>query len=201
MSDPPQACHCTGLDGAVSGPEWTRWPVPGSHVDLLERPICGVLTTMGRDGQPHSSLVWVDYDGAYPRVNTTQERQKGPPGQPARRRPGEHDTVHRDPRRRRVGGRRCYRASRRTDPPVHRSCTLLRIRVSTRATVERDEGHLCDPPPAHRSRRDSRLIVSRGSRVHHLCQFLQVLRRRVPFSRLCIGPDLLRAGATAGTAS
>lgn len=77
MSDPPQACHCTGLDGAVSGPEWTPWPVPGSHVDLLERPICGVLTTMGRDGQPHSSLVWVDYDGAYPRVNTTLERQKG----------------------------------------------------------------------------------------------------------------------------
>ena len=74
MSDSPQACHCTGLDGAVNGPEWTPWPVPGSHVDLLERPICGVLTTMGRDGQPHSSLVWVDYDGAYPRVNTTLER-------------------------------------------------------------------------------------------------------------------------------
>ena len=32
---------------------------------------------MGRDGQPHSSLVWVDYDGACPRVNTTLERQKG----------------------------------------------------------------------------------------------------------------------------
>ena len=31
---------------------------------------------MGRDGQPHSSLVWVDYDGACPRVNTTLKRQK-----------------------------------------------------------------------------------------------------------------------------
>jgi PPOX class probable F420-dependent enzyme len=38
-----------------------------------------VLTTMGSDGQPQSSLVWVDVDpdGACARVNTTLERQKG----------------------------------------------------------------------------------------------------------------------------
>lgn len=52
-------------------------PIPTSHLDLLTRPICGVLTTMGRDGQPQSSLVWVDHDGACARVNTTLERQKG----------------------------------------------------------------------------------------------------------------------------
>jgi PPOX class probable F420-dependent enzyme len=52
-------------------------PIPASHLDLLTRPICGVLTTMGRDGQPQSSLVWVDHDGDYARVNTTLERQKG----------------------------------------------------------------------------------------------------------------------------
>ena len=51
--------------------------VPASHLDLLTRPICGVLTTMGGDGQPQSSLVWVDHDGACARVNTTLERQKG----------------------------------------------------------------------------------------------------------------------------
>ena len=51
--------------------------IPVSHLDLLARPICGVLTTMGRDGQPQSSLVWVDFDGACARVNTTLERQKG----------------------------------------------------------------------------------------------------------------------------
>ena len=51
--------------------------VPDSHVDLLTRPICGVLTTMGPDGQPQSSLVWVDFDGACARVNTTLERRKG----------------------------------------------------------------------------------------------------------------------------
>jgi PPOX class probable F420-dependent enzyme len=52
-------------------------PIPPSHLDLLTRPICGVLTTMGRDGQPQSSLVWVDHDGTCARVNTTLERQKG----------------------------------------------------------------------------------------------------------------------------
>jgi PPOX class probable F420-dependent enzyme len=51
--------------------------VPVSHVDLLTRPICGVFTTMGPDGQPQSSLVWVDFDGACARVNTTLERKKG----------------------------------------------------------------------------------------------------------------------------
>ena len=52
-------------------------PIPASHVDLLTRPICGVLTTMARDGQPQSSLVWVDHDGECALVNTTLERRKG----------------------------------------------------------------------------------------------------------------------------
>ena len=52
-------------------------PIPASHLDLLTRPICGVLTTMLPDGQPQSSLVWVGYDGACATVNTTLERRKG----------------------------------------------------------------------------------------------------------------------------
>lgn len=32
---------------------------------------------MQPDGQPQSSLVWVDFDGEYALVNTTRERQKG----------------------------------------------------------------------------------------------------------------------------
>ena len=32
---------------------------------------------MMADGQPHSSLVWCDYDGACARVNTTRQREKG----------------------------------------------------------------------------------------------------------------------------
>jgi len=52
-------------------------PIPGSHQDLLTRPIHGVLTTLMPDGQPQSSLVWCDFDGECARVNTSRERQKG----------------------------------------------------------------------------------------------------------------------------
>jgi PPOX class probable F420-dependent enzyme len=52
-------------------------PIPESHLDLLTKPIHGVLTTMMPDGQPQSSLVWCDYDGECARVNTSRERQKG----------------------------------------------------------------------------------------------------------------------------
>jgi len=52
-------------------------PIPASHLDLLTRPVCGVFTTLGDDGRPQSSLVWVDHDGECARINTTLERQKG----------------------------------------------------------------------------------------------------------------------------
>ncbi len=52
-------------------------PIPASHLDLLVRPICGVLTTMLPDGQPQSSLMWIDFDGECARVNTTLQRRKG----------------------------------------------------------------------------------------------------------------------------
>lgn len=51
--------------------------MPDSHLDLVARPLHGVLTTMMPDGQPQSSLVWLDYDGQCLRVNTTRQRQKG----------------------------------------------------------------------------------------------------------------------------
>jgi PPOX class probable F420-dependent enzyme len=52
-------------------------PIPPSHLDLLNRPVHGVLTTIMPDGQPQSSLVWCDFDGECACVNTTLERQKG----------------------------------------------------------------------------------------------------------------------------
>ena len=52
-------------------------PIPSSHLDLLTRPICGVFTTLGHNGQPQSTLVWVDLDGGRALVNTTLQRQKG----------------------------------------------------------------------------------------------------------------------------
>ena len=51
--------------------------IPESHLDLLTRPVHGVLTTMMPDGQPQSSLVWCDFDGEYACVNTSRQRQKG----------------------------------------------------------------------------------------------------------------------------
>jgi PPOX class probable F420-dependent enzyme len=52
--------------------------VPASHLDLFARAVCGVLTTIGPDGQPQSSLVWVDVDeDGLACFSTTLERQKG----------------------------------------------------------------------------------------------------------------------------
>jgi len=52
-------------------------PIPDSHRDLLVAPIHGILSTVMPDGQPQSSTVWTDYDGAFIYINTTLERQKG----------------------------------------------------------------------------------------------------------------------------
>ena len=52
-------------------------PIPDSHRDLLVGLLYGVFSTMMPDGQPQSSLVWVDYDGTCVLINTTLERQKG----------------------------------------------------------------------------------------------------------------------------
>jgi PPOX class probable F420-dependent enzyme len=58
---------------AISAPT----TIPESHRDLLNRPVHGVLSTIMPNGQPQSSLVWVDYDGCHVLINTTLERQKG----------------------------------------------------------------------------------------------------------------------------
>ena len=52
-------------------------PIPDTHRDLLVGPVHGVLSTMMPDGQPQSSIVWVDYDGVCVLINTTLQRQKG----------------------------------------------------------------------------------------------------------------------------
>jgi PPOX class probable F420-dependent enzyme len=51
--------------------------IPDTHSNLLVEPVHGVLTTLLPDGQPQSSIVWVDYDGCYILINTILERQKG----------------------------------------------------------------------------------------------------------------------------
>ena len=138
-------------------------PIPDSHLDLLTRPICGVLTTMGADGQPQSSLVWVDHDGECARVNTTLERQKGrnllanPKVSLLVVDPDEHRPLHPDPRRRRARhGRRRSTTSTRSPgaTPAIRATTATSTRSSNAA---RDAGHLPDPRPTDHPRRDPRV--------------------------------------------
>ncbi len=61
----------------TSTPPAVAAAIPADHLDLVRRPIVAVFTTMGRDGQPQSSLVWIDMRDGCVRVNTTLERQKG----------------------------------------------------------------------------------------------------------------------------
>jgi PPOX class probable F420-dependent enzyme len=51
--------------------------IPTTHIDLFQKPVHGVLTTLMAGGMPQSSVVWVDYDEEYVLINTTLERQKG----------------------------------------------------------------------------------------------------------------------------
>lgn len=63
------------MSGLATAPKSV--PIPESHLDLLTRPVCGVLTTLAADGQPRSRLVWVDTDGRDALVAITRERWSG----------------------------------------------------------------------------------------------------------------------------
>lgn len=47
-----------------------RESIPASHRDLVDCPRVAALTTVTRDGYPHTSVVWCDFDGETIRVNT-----------------------------------------------------------------------------------------------------------------------------------
>jgi hypothetical protein len=51
-------------------------PIPASHLDLLTRPVPGVFTSVGSDGCPRSSLVWLDAEDECARINTTLELER-----------------------------------------------------------------------------------------------------------------------------
>jgi hypothetical protein len=51
-------------------------PIPASHLDLLTRPVPGVFTSVGSDGCPRSSLVWLDAEDGCARINTTLELER-----------------------------------------------------------------------------------------------------------------------------
>ena len=102
-------------------------PIPDSHLDLLTRPVHAVLTTMGPDGQPQSSLVWVDVQDGVAVVNTTLERQKA---------------------------RNMVANPKVSLLVIDPGNGLLRIRLPRRAACAGDEGRLPHPCPADQPRRD-----------------------------------------------
>jgi len=79
MSTPVAGDAGTSADvaGPASDVRVAGHVIPDSHRDLFERAIPAVLTTLGPDDSPRSSLVWVDLEDGLPRVNTTLERLKG----------------------------------------------------------------------------------------------------------------------------
>jgi PPOX class probable F420-dependent enzyme len=47
-----------------------------SQARMFTEPFYGVVSTVRKDGSPHQSVVWVDYDGANVLVNTAEGRAK-----------------------------------------------------------------------------------------------------------------------------
>jgi PPOX class probable F420-dependent enzyme len=50
--------------------------LPGTHCDLLERPLFAHLATLRPDGSPQSSVMWFAWDGHMARFSHTSTRQK-----------------------------------------------------------------------------------------------------------------------------
>ena len=50
--------------------------IPDGFIDLIEGPISVALTTVMPDGQPQTTVVWCNYDGAHVLVNTMSRFQK-----------------------------------------------------------------------------------------------------------------------------
>jgi PPOX class probable F420-dependent enzyme len=50
--------------------------VPGSHEDLLERPLFAHVATMRPDGRIQANPMWYAWDGRYLRLTTSTARQK-----------------------------------------------------------------------------------------------------------------------------
>lgn len=50
--------------------------IPASHVELLKNANPAILATIKNDNQPHSSVMWVEYDGEHILFSTVSSRQK-----------------------------------------------------------------------------------------------------------------------------
>jgi PPOX class probable F420-dependent enzyme len=50
--------------------------IPESFMDLVREPALAQLATVLKDGSPHVTPVWFDYDGNYVRINSVKGRVK-----------------------------------------------------------------------------------------------------------------------------
>ena len=50
--------------------------IPDKYRDLFTKKAFAHVATVGRDGTPHVTPVWIDYDGTYVRFNTARGRVK-----------------------------------------------------------------------------------------------------------------------------
>ena len=50
--------------------------IPETHLDLTERPIYAVFTTISPQGYPENTIVWFSWDGEHVLVNTVEGRRK-----------------------------------------------------------------------------------------------------------------------------
>ena len=50
--------------------------IPENFIDLIQQPAFANLATLMKDGSPHVTPVWFDYDGEYVRINSAKGRVK-----------------------------------------------------------------------------------------------------------------------------
>ncbi|HEY2443431.1 MAG TPA: PPOX class F420-dependent oxidoreductase [Streptosporangiaceae bacterium] len=62
--------------GRAAEPPEAAEVIPGSHADLLERPVYAHLATVRPDGHPQVNPTWFRFDGEYLWLTATTRRQK-----------------------------------------------------------------------------------------------------------------------------
>jgi PPOX class probable F420-dependent enzyme len=67
---------CNNRSKQSQGLTFVPVAIPDSHLDLVQRPVLAVLSTVMADGQPQCTPVWCDVDGTNVQVNTMAEFQK-----------------------------------------------------------------------------------------------------------------------------
>lgn len=65
----PSSLFCQGVYSVTAR-------IPSSHIDLLQRPLYGVFTTISPQGYPENTIIWFSWDGEHILINATNGRRK-----------------------------------------------------------------------------------------------------------------------------